>query len=1625
MARTDSKRISKAQVQEHSGDSPREHSVRTQAASRSGLSEAQRKSVQRWLEEQFLGDEFARLGQGGHTEDQLPLRRVFVDLPMSEQLLVEPSSGGGVRYFLAEFMQATPIEPGTRAMDLDELEAPSPRPLHQPAAGRQSCGAAVVLIGGPGQGKSTLGQLACQLHRAALLSPHEAEVQQRTRDLLQTFRAMTRPRARGAKRTSPEQELRLPQEPLLPLKVVLPDASRWLARNLTASDEDTRETALLRFLVAQPSAEKASLTVETLVQLSAELPVLLFLDGLDEVGATEDRDRLIECAHALLTLLKRQSARVKVLATTRPQGYAGELRRLVLPLRECYLAPLAPKHALLYAQRLLEAKIPALDERQRLFTRLQEAAVEPTVMRLMSTPLQVTILAALVKQGRAPAERWKLFHSYFDFMYRREIERESYASALLAEHRGHVEALHKRVALLLQVESESAEGSSLNMDRKRLSKVVEHILKEDGYGLQACEALGGRLLDIAERRLVFLVEPVPGAFGFEIRSLQEFFAAWALTEGHEAVMKARVYRLGPVPLFRNVLLLMASRWYSERSGLRLLMTETLCHHLDEHPHDQNLRVTRAGAVLALELLEEGSARNQPKHAQALMRQATGLLDLPGSSLQVRLASVADEHTLPVLREALETRLSAGQVTWADAGAWPCLLVLHHKQVSWAETWLNTGWARLQNLQALWLKMGRYDQEVIGWLYHKLVDMPEKLESLDPLQFRFWALTPAQAEPPWLLILLGVMGNLIRYQIGIWWPLDVRRRLGTELSPVELEYLKDTTPVDRLPTRWSFCYHHVLFCAEPSVEGLAKLLQVVREGLLPAQWEELAATASWPVAACLRWADSPEALDQLLPQLRAGALGDEVLWKEAQEGWKRLGPELVPLLPSQEQLPWLPELLGLAPPLLSYDSAWPLQLSKKLQRAYFEQAAALFQTTSQPKLQKFLAQVCLRLLRRLPAKPPVEPEQVLLWCLHAGVRAEALFPKPPCLTAQGWQKVLQTLREEASDAVWNWDGIDPDVLVETFVEHPDLPWLRRALIEYRLWDVDASILLRPQLESVLRRQSPSSPTEAAELALLRVQCGFYSAEELQALLHDIQQGSSYIAQFWSRWVWALSRDTLQRGDWEALLLAAEKHLPPHEDVRAELIEELRRAQRTRKTGLADVGAWREAELPEPSPLKRPLDRVGGPIPAEPVVLTELRLENVRGIKALTFSFEPPSIPGQGQWILILGPNGVGKTTLLKALVMSLRNLANPALWPEGTFRDPWPLQGQEEARITLQFSAGLQQHTHLRGNGAEYKQEPPFFQARRFPLFAYGCRRGSALGGVARELNLSEDGGPEVATLFSEGAPLVHAETWLKDLALEKVQQHDPDSIYDRVMEALRQLLDVPEIEILKGRVMITEKTGVKLPLTALSDGYLTISGWFIDLLARWIELLRTAKLPVPKQFMQEMRGLVLLDELDLHLHPQWQMSVLERIRSLLPQMSFMATTHNPLTLVGARPKEIWMLSRERDANSQHEGPIKAVCGVEVPKLLTGGQLYTRYFGIQDIMPHKLGQSLERYGFLSRFSRRSDQEQQELESLRAYLKQEGITPDWEEVPRITTSTLPLPVRKTASSEGSRPTSEPKK
>lgn len=341
---------------------------------------------------------------------------------------------------------------------------------------------------------------------------------------------------------------------------------------------------------------------------------------------------------------------------------------------------------------------------------------------------------------------------------------------------------------------------------------------------------------------------------------------------------------------------------------------------------------------------------------------------------------------------------------------------------------------------------------------------------------------------------------------------------------------------------------------------------------------------------------------------------------------------------------------------------------------------------------------------------------------------------------------------------------------------------------------------------------------------------------------------------------------------------------------------------------------------------------------PFRIEELTLTDVRGFGGLALSLT--NLPADsGQWMILLGTNGVGKTTILRALalVLSSDEVVQALLGRLGR-ASPMVRLSATQATIQVKCPAGYLPRLVLgAGETSDRLDERGRGEVTAPFTVAYGCRRGSALGGSSREVNATSPLGA-VETLFDEGADLVHAETWLKERKLAAtLGQGSPDeAFFNAVIVTLIDLL--PGVTAIRVGANLVEVEGPKVgrvPLGALSDGYLTTTGWVLDLIARWAEDAKRRGISLDDSFRERMTGVAIIDELDLHLHPQWQREVIADVRRLFPRMSFVVTTHNPLTLLGARPGEIHVLRRDQSTGQmavrQHDLPP----GMGAERILTG------------------------------------------------------------------------------------------
>jgi hypothetical protein len=538
--------------------------------------------ISRSLAMELMADQWVRLSQAGdQTHQKLALSRVAIDLPL------QPPEGVGNQ--AASFI----IREGNRPL---------------PARNDSSSTSHIVLLGGPGQGKTTIGQLVCQIYREAMLR-NASWIGTETVSLLRSV-----------------------QQGLMRISVPEVTYWRWPVRVELAAFVDAaagnRRMSLLRYIsdriIERMPDELGALNLRPWLKA---FPWILLLDGLDEVASTEARDLLMDRIADFRVEMDTVDSDVFIVVTTRPQGYVGDFQQENSSYRHVSLDSLSPEQAALYAERLAEVRhFDDPDMRQRLMVRTRIAANDNATARLMSTPLQVTIMALLLEgRERAPQARYALFEAYYDTIYAREVAKPGEVGRLLEEQRAHINALHERIGLALHVQAEGTGGADASLPQTELRNLAITTLENSGYSSAHSESLADKIVAAVVNRLVLLVPKRLDDVGFEVRSIQEFMAARAIVTGTDGSVMQRLRLIAPSVHWRNAWLFAAGRVFSVRGHLRLSLI-ALLRELDAE--EMISMLVAPGADLALDLLDEDIATSYPKLQRMLAQHALTLLDFP-------------------------------------------------------------------------------------------------------------------------------------------------------------------------------------------------------------------------------------------------------------------------------------------------------------------------------------------------------------------------------------------------------------------------------------------------------------------------------------------------------------------------------------------------------------------------------------------------------------------------------------------------------------------------------------------------------------------------------------------------------------------------------------------------------------------------------------------------------------------------------------------------------------------------------------------------------------------------------------------------------------------------------------
>jgi predicted ATP-dependent endonuclease of OLD family len=380
------------------------------------------------------------------------------------------------------------------------------------------------------------------------------------------------------------------------------------------------------------------------------------------------------------------------------------------------------------------------------------------------------------------------------------------------------------------------------------------------------------------------------------------------------------------------------------------------------------------------------------------------------------------------------------------------------------------------------------------------------------------------------------------------------------------------------------------------------------------------------------------------------------------------------------------------------------------------------------------------------------------------------------------------------------------------------------------------------------------------------------------------------------------------------------------------------------------------------------------------IKRISIKNIRAIYELEWELDDKELAG---WHVLIGDNGSGKSTLLRAISLALIGPDNARALRQNW--DDWLTRGQDVGQIELTVTTDKHLDSSRQGKEElarlELKREEsevnlslsllkfPTWRSRTQGWFsaAYGPFR--RFTGGTRGFEDIESSSPKLAahlSIFGEDVALTEAIRWLQDLKFKSLEGTSEGKLLDSVFEFVNQEGFLPHQTRLKdvssSNVIFVDPNGSEMPVSLLSDGYRSI-------LSMTFELIRQLQIAYPDKdiFSNDFKqvvlpGVVMIDEVDAHLHPTWQQKIGLWFREHFPNIQFIVTTHSPLVCQAADVGTVWKLP-EPGTNEN----LYRISGQDLKRLLYGDILEaysTEVFGENVTRSEKSQEQLERLAELN-------------------------------------------------------------
>ena len=372
------------------------------------------------------------------------------------------------------------------------------------------------------------------------------------------------------------------------------------------------------------------------------------------------------------------------------------------------------------------------------------------------------------------------------------------------------------------------------------------------------------------------------------------------------------------------------------------------------------------------------------------------------------------------------------------------------------------------------------------------------------------------------------------------------------------------------------------------------------------------------------------------------------------------------------------------------------------------------------------------------------------------------------------------------------------------------------------------------------------------------------------------------------------------------------------------------------------------------------------------ITKAKIENVKIIADFQLDLTKDEAPG---WHVILGDNGSGKSTFIRTLSLALVGRENAAAlrldWPSwiemeensGSISlsiladqelDVWSGSGNTSAHLIkpkVSFSRDEQSGTSLPDFNGNYSKRTIWGTQTGWYSAAFGPFR--RFRGGDNEYDKLYHSHPRLAahlSAFGEDVALSEALEWVKN---KKFRALENDANAEKLVDGIMRFVNTSELlphgalidDISSKGIFVNNGANVLVEIEELSDGYRSTLAMTFDILrsmeAAYGEYELVKELANDEDAIT-LPGVILIDEIDAHLHPAWQKRIGHWFTKCFPKVQFFVTTHSPIICQAAEKGSIWRLPVP--GSNEESG---RVTGQELDRLVYGNVLEaysTEYFG---------------------------------------------------------------------------------